>query len=47
MTDEEQTLYESVGGDATFQKLVDVFYSKVETDVPLRSFTRVRMGSPI
>jgi len=32
----EQTLYEMVGGDSTFQKLVDLFYSKVERDDVLR-----------
>jgi hemoglobin len=37
MADEEPTLYELVGGDATFQQLVDIFYNRVEADVPLRS----------
>lgn len=36
MTDHELTVYEMVGGDATFQRLVDVFYSKVEADPELR-----------
>jgi len=32
----ELSLYEFVGGDATFQKLVDVFYARVEADPLLR-----------
>ncbi|MBZ0291549.1 MAG: globin [Anaerolineae bacterium] len=32
----EQTLYDLVGGDATFRKLVDVFYARVEADEVLR-----------
>lgn len=30
------TIYAVVGGDATFQKLVDIFYAKVEADEGLR-----------
>jgi hemoglobin len=37
MQDEEPTLYERVGGEATFKRLVDVFYTKVEADPDLRS----------
>ncbi|MBZ0302121.1 MAG: globin [Anaerolineae bacterium] len=37
MTDEPQTVYEMIGGDETFQALVDVFYAKVEADERLRS----------
>lgn len=36
MTDQRQSVYEMVGGDATFQKLVDVFYARVEADPLLR-----------
>ncbi|MDX2162564.1 MAG: globin [bacterium] len=32
----EPTLYDLVGGEATFQKLVDVFYARVEADPVLR-----------
>jgi hemoglobin len=32
----EQSLYEIIGGDATFEKLVDLFYDKVEHDDVLR-----------
>jgi hemoglobin len=32
----EANVYEMVGGDATFQKLVDVFYTRVEADGQLR-----------
>jgi hemoglobin len=32
-----QSIYEMVGGDTTFQKLVDIFYNKVEHDDILRS----------
>jgi hemoglobin len=32
----EQSIYEMVGGDATFEKLVDIFYQKVEADELLR-----------
>jgi hemoglobin len=32
----EQSIYEIVGGDPTFQKIVDIFYSKVENDPVLR-----------
>jgi hemoglobin len=31
-----QSLYEAVGGDATFQRLVDAFYRRIETDPVLR-----------
>ncbi len=37
MSEHEQTIYAVVGGDATFQKLVDVFYAKVEADEGLRA----------
>lgn len=37
MTEHEQTIYEMVGGDATFQQLVDVFYARVEQDEALRA----------
>lgn len=30
-------LYEFVGGDETFQRLVDVFYARVEADADLRA----------
>ncbi len=33
---EEQTIYELVGGETTFRRLVDVFYAKVERDPVLR-----------
>lgn len=33
---DEQSVYELVGGDKTFQKLVDVFYQRVEADSFLR-----------
>ena len=33
----EQTLYDFVGGDVTFQTMVDTFYAKVEADEVLRS----------
>jgi hemoglobin len=33
----EQTLYDFVGGDVTFQAMVDTFYAKVEADEVLRS----------
>jgi hemoglobin len=32
----EVTVYETIGGDATFQKLVDRFYTRVEADPKLR-----------
>ena len=35
--DEETTIYEIVSGDETFQRLVDVFYERVEKDKFLRS----------
>lgn len=31
-----QSVYEMVGGDPTFQKLVDIFYARVEQDAVLR-----------
>ncbi len=37
MTEHEQTIYEMVGGDVTFQQLVDVFYARVEQDEALRA----------
>lgn len=36
MTIEPDEIYEFVGGEATFQRLVDVFYAKVEVDPVLR-----------
>jgi hemoglobin len=36
MDEKSQSVYDAVGGDATFQKLVDVFYSRVEADPILR-----------
>lgn len=36
MADHEQSIYQQVGGDPTFQRLVDVFYRKVEADELLR-----------
>jgi hemoglobin len=30
------TFYDAIGGHATFQRLIDVFYSRVETDPVLR-----------
>jgi hemoglobin len=30
------TIYDQVGGDATFRRLVDIFYAKVEADPVLR-----------
>lgn len=33
----EYTLYELVGGEPTFRKLVDIFYDRVEHDEVLRS----------
>ena len=36
MTDQDLSLYELVGGDATFQKLVDIFYAHIEADEVLR-----------
>ena len=37
MQDEQRTLYELVGGEATFRRLVDTFYAKVEADPLLRA----------
>ena len=37
MNDDAQTIYDFIGGDATFQKLVDTFYAKVEADETLRT----------
>ncbi|HEX2622973.1 MAG TPA: hypothetical protein VHL11_22590 [Phototrophicaceae bacterium] len=36
MENEQVNVYEFVGGDAVFQKLVDTFYAKIETDSLLR-----------
>jgi hemoglobin len=36
MQGDEPTLYERVGGEATFKRLVDLFYAKVEADPELR-----------
>ena len=36
MTEPEQSVYEMVGGDATFKRLVDAFYRRVEADEVLR-----------
>jgi len=34
---DEFSLYKLVGGDATFQRLVDSFYARIEADEPLRA----------
>src|SRR5512147_348108 len=36
MADQRQSVYEIAGGDAVFQRLVDVFYRKIEADPVLR-----------
>lgn len=36
MPDEPQALYDRVGGEETFRRLVDTFYAKVEADPVLR-----------
>ena len=36
MSENEITVYELVGGEATFKRLVDSFYAKVEADEVLR-----------
>ncbi|MCB9451684.1 MAG: globin [Anaerolineaceae bacterium] len=36
MPQPEQTIYAMVGGDSTFQKLVDIFYARVVADDKLR-----------
>ncbi|MDZ4669618.1 MAG: globin [Phototrophicales bacterium] len=36
MEQEERSIYELVGGEATFLRLVDIFYAKVEQDESLR-----------
>lgn len=36
MSDNNQTIYELVGGEPVFQQLVDRFYAKIETDDLLR-----------
>jgi hemoglobin len=36
MSENQETVYELVGGEATFRRLVDTFYAKVETDEVLR-----------
>lgn len=37
MSSDEQTIYEMIGGAATFQQLVDEFYTRVEADSALRA----------
>ncbi|MCC6805382.1 MAG: globin, partial [Anaerolineae bacterium] len=36
MQADQQTLYDLVGGEVTFRRLVDVFYAQVEADPVLR-----------
>jgi hemoglobin len=36
MAESEQTVYEMVGGDTTFRRLVDAFYGRVASDEVLR-----------
>jgi hemoglobin len=36
MAEQEQSVYEMVGGDETFKRLVDAFYRRVEADPVLR-----------
>ncbi|MAS34172.1 MAG: globin [Anaerolineaceae bacterium] len=44
MTNQEETIYQFVGGDPTFQKLVDIFYAKVEADERLRAIFPADLG---
>lgn len=37
MNENQQTVYELIGGEETFRKLVDIFYDKVEADEKLRA----------
>jgi len=37
MPSDEKTVYEQVGGEATFRHLVDAFYARVERDEQLRA----------
>ena len=37
MSENQTTVYKLVGGEETFRKLVDIFYSKVEADEKLRA----------
>lgn len=37
MSENQVSIYEQIGGEPTFRKLVDTFYSKVEADKPLRA----------
>lgn len=37
MSSDEMTIYEMVGGEATFRHLVDTFYAKIEADETLRA----------
>ena len=37
MSDSEISVYDQVGGDPTFRRLVDTFYDKIEVDPELRS----------
>lgn len=36
MEEDVQNIYEFIGGDETFRRLVDVFYAKIEQDAYLR-----------
>lgn len=36
MEQEERSIYELVGGEDTFRRLVDIFYTKIEQDAYLR-----------
>ena len=37
MKHDEMTVYEMVGGEATFEELVNIFYARVEADEDLRA----------
>ena len=37
MSENQQTVYEMIGGEATFRRLVECFYAKVEADEVLRA----------
>ena len=37
MSENETTIYDLIGGEETFRKLVDIFYDKVEVDEKLRA----------
>lgn len=44
MAETQQTVYEMIGGEPTFRRLVDAFYARIEADEALRAIFPTDLG---